>query len=474
MKSVVDEIIFFKSKYDFNILKIYDDLFSVKSERIYEFCDLLNKSSVKINWNASMRVGDVTPDLLKAMKNAGCIHIGYGFESADDGVLKSMNKQITQKQISDAIEMTENVKLGVQGNFIYGDPHESLESIENTKDFHEKHCIDHIVHNDYIMPYPGSPIFDHSMQKGLITNKTAYCETLHLRPRYNMTNIPDKDFNENIEPIIRSKLFGCKFAKINKFTIDRNKKFDNLYFKNKIPYNIDLSCPHCNSKQEVVLPIDVANLNTWEGKSKFVNPIRYFCNECHKNYLISFLELIGLKENLMEFIKRVNKLIDQDNTFVVAPTTSYDLIDSLKSYGLKFDALKVHSFLHCGLTTEGMQFSGVPCYQLNEQNIARNSHIKHLILPHLSFSEIYNQLLSSGIKSKDIISMDINSFPSEEFVRENDIKIKKNDIFKNVFSGEHSNIDSINENILNKLKGGLGLGIVSRIKKIISKTTALF
>ena len=158
----------------------------------------------------------------------------------------------------------------------------------------------------------------------------------------------------------------------------------------------------------------------------------------------------------------------------VAQTASYVLLYSFKAYCLKFEALQFNSLLHCGLTTEGMQFSGGPCYQLNEQNIARNSHIKHLILPHLSSSEIYNQLLSSGIKSKDIISMDINSFPSEEFVRENDIKIKKNDIFKNVFSGEHSNIDSINENILNKLKGGLGLGIVSRIKKIISKTTALF
>ena len=130
---------------------------------------------MQIDWNASMRVGDVTPELLSSMKDAGCIHIGYGFESADDSVLKSMNKRITQNQIQNAIEMTEKAGIGVQANFIYGDPAETEETVYKTIGFYKKNCLDHIVHNDYIIPYGVQ--FLPLQKKDLISSNQQYCET---------------------------------------------------------------------------------------------------------------------------------------------------------------------------------------------------------------------------------------------------------------------------------------------------------
>ncbi|NIQ01656.1 MAG: radical SAM protein, partial [Nitrospinaceae bacterium] len=211
--SLMQEIQYFHDRYRFNILKLYDDLFSVNKPRVREFCQELRKLNLDIHWSCTIRVADVDLDLLRDMKEAGCIHIQYGFESAHQDVLESMVKKTTVEQIRKAIEWSEEVGIGVQGNFIFGDPAETPESIEQTRDFFEKYCKDHIIHCDYITPYPGSPLFlQHCQKHGLIPDKKKYYENLHLRPRFNMTPMSYKEFRDRVEPIVRNKWIGYQPA----------------------------------------------------------------------------------------------------------------------------------------------------------------------------------------------------------------------------------------------------------------------
>ncbi len=416
MQSVVDEITYFHSKYEINILKIYDDLFSVKSDRIFEFCDLLKQSKIKIDWNASMRVGDVTLDLLKAMKDAGCIHIGYGFESADDGVLKSMNKRITASQIQNAIELSEQAGIGVQANFIFGDPKETKESVEKTIHFYKKHGMNHIIHTDYIMPYPGSPIFDHAKSKGLIESNIAYCETLHLRPRYNMTEMSDREFYKAVDPIIDDKLAGAKFAENVRIGIDTNEKFKSAFFATRVPYSVQCTCPHCEEEQDYVFPLPKRDISDWSARARFVPPLKFYCGSCYKRLLISLLPIGGMAESFTKFILELQSIAASGKPIVVANTVPYETIDSLKAYGVDFEKLNINRFLQREHLTQFTSFMDYKCETRSTENVMRNSHLLHVILPHHAAESVLEDMRKTGLPDGKILTMDTTVLPDEMYL----------------------------------------------------------
>jgi anaerobic magnesium-protoporphyrin IX monomethyl ester cyclase len=51
---------------------IYDDTFSVRKDRVMDMCEEILRRKLKVGWDVRAHVNTVTPDLLKAMKKAGC------------------------------------------------------------------------------------------------------------------------------------------------------------------------------------------------------------------------------------------------------------------------------------------------------------------------------------------------------------------------------------------------------------------
>lgn len=405
MENVVKEAAYFHEIYHFNILKIYDDLFSVKEERILEFCHHIREVGLDVDWNASMRVGDVTPKLLKEMKSAGCIHIGFGFESADDGVLRSMNKRITRKDIEKAMALTEDAGIGIQGNFIYGDPAETPESISSTRKLYKRRGVDHIVHNDYIMPYPGSPIFDYCLENGVIADKKTYYETIHLRPRYNMTKMPHAQFDRLIGAMVGEKLLGMKFVVSPSFSIASRDGFEHKHFDDRTLLQVDAVCPHCDEKVEYVFPRKLPDIR--DGlEVGVVEPIRFYCHCCHKRFLISMLPVFGVEDSFLGFVKQLNMLAEQKRDLVIAPVPRRLDIEILRAYGLQFDALKIRSFLSFhNQDCEELEFLGWKVENLSINSIQRNMGAEFAVLPGIRKEKITATLRQAGIQSEHIHAM---------------------------------------------------------------------
>ncbi|MBF0094261.1 MAG: radical SAM protein [Alphaproteobacteria bacterium] len=190
---VLNEIVYFKEKHDFNCFIVYDELFSVKEARVREFCEGLRALNLGVKWTCAMRVPDINEDILRDMKDAGCAMVGVGLESANDRVLASMRKKITRQQIERAISAAEHTGVGLQGNFIFGDPAETRDSIRETFDFCMAHSK-HVFATGIIVPFPSTPIFDDALRKGVIADKKTYYESLHQSRFYNMTDIPSEEF----------------------------------------------------------------------------------------------------------------------------------------------------------------------------------------------------------------------------------------------------------------------------------------
>jgi len=404
MEHVVDEIIHFHDKYQFNILKIYDDLFSVKEYRIREFCQRIKETKLDIDWNASMRVGDVTVDLLKEMKDAGCIHIGYGFESANNDVLTSMAKKITREQIETAMQASEEAGIGIQGNFIYGDPAETAETVQETEAFFEKHCLDHIIHNDYIMPYPGSPIFDHSLAIGAITDRTKYYDTIHMRPRYNMTKMPTQTYFHSIDNVVNRYWRGLKFAKDVQFSTAPRTGFEHEYFEDKILLAVDAECPHCSERNEYIFPHEPNEFRA--GRAEMIKPIRFYCGSCHKRLMISRLPLIRLEEPVQKFMSSVQRLAEENIPVSVTPLLGRTLLDAYCAYGFPKDDLNISSYISLNDMPDGMEFDGIRVASLQHGELSRFNMIHQIVLPVQGAESIIAHMLKSGVEPDRITALD--------------------------------------------------------------------
>ena len=138
----------------------YDDNFTANRKRIREFCNLIIDSGLSITWTTQVR-SDVSndPELLRLMEAAGCRFFFIGFESINNETLEAMHKSQTRSDIEKAIATIRHHGISIHGMFIFGDDHDSPESIQSTVDFAIQHHID-TVQFMILTPFPGTQYYE--------------------------------------------------------------------------------------------------------------------------------------------------------------------------------------------------------------------------------------------------------------------------------------------------------------------------
>jgi len=276
IRNVMEEIEFAIEKYKINSILIYDDLFSYKKERIYEFCKkikkLSEKSNQKIRWTCQLSVLNVNKALLRKMKDAGCEIISYGFESYSEDVLRSMKKPITPSQIDRAFKMTLEEKMGVQANFIFGDIAETKQTAKKTLDYWKENCKGQVTLT-CVQPYPGSELYNHCLKKGIIKDKLDFIKNQMPKQHdfINMTNaMTDKDFSELIktiaklmasltnavEPLYVKSMDSGRYEVLSKCPFCNEKTlYKNFYLQRRHLYRSYIICRNCNMRYYIISPL---------------------------------------------------------------------------------------------------------------------------------------------------------------------------------------------------------------------------
>ena len=185
-------------KYKFNVLIIGDELFAANKKRMKEFCESLIENKKKYGWDFDWMFqthanSKLDKETLELAKKSGCYLFSYGIESASAEVLKSMNKKTHVGQFIEAMELAKEVGVGFCGNLLFGDPVETDATIMETLDFWRKHCQQSQIFLALLVPYPGGKLFDYCIEKGVITDKEHYYETIG-EIDYNMTQLDDAKF----------------------------------------------------------------------------------------------------------------------------------------------------------------------------------------------------------------------------------------------------------------------------------------
>ena len=406
IEDIIQEIVFFHKKYNFNIVKFYDELFSVNENRLIELCDAMIKlkkeTNIDFDWVCTMRVNQLKVPVLKKMKEAGCFSIGFGFESASEIVLKSMVKKIKKSEIINAIKMCEEIGIGVQANFIFGDPAETIETQKETVDFFLEYCKDHIIHNGLISPFPGSPLWTHCIENKVITDKKAYYENIHKgnskHNLMNMTKIRNEDFFTEIQEIL--VLDDSLFKSIEILSSTNNEN-----------YNVEGKCPHCKKNIKFKYPrIDAGNKLFY--KISAIKPFVNFCPECHKRVLIPTINVLkDFKLLFDDYIKRIDEITDSNQECVVILGNEVRHIETyinttkiLEYNGLNLSNMNISSFYALKKEEKDTNIFNYPFKVLQRDSV--KEAINYIILPHDEQSKVINLLKEYKVEEKNIVFLD--------------------------------------------------------------------
>lgn len=175
-------------QHDINMVAVIDELFSLKKARLLEFCERM--APYKLEWMVQLHVNVADDHILESMKKAGCSYISYGIESMSQDVLYSMQKKSKKPRIDNVLQRTYDLKLGIQGNLIFGDSAETLQTANESMDWWATNRP-YMVNVNRLQVYPGSPDYIEAVRDGLIRDRKGYIDSLFVD--LNISKINDED-----------------------------------------------------------------------------------------------------------------------------------------------------------------------------------------------------------------------------------------------------------------------------------------
>jgi radical SAM superfamily enzyme YgiQ (UPF0313 family) len=132
-KNVVDEIEFLVNNYGIDGFYILDDTFTVIKKHVINICNELKRRKLDLIWGCETRVNLINTNILRIMKDSGCVQIDFGVESGSQKILNILQKDITIRQIKRAFNLCHKLGIRTYANFMINNPQETFEDIEKTR-----------------------------------------------------------------------------------------------------------------------------------------------------------------------------------------------------------------------------------------------------------------------------------------------------------------------------------------------------
>lgn len=254
--NIISEIIFCMDKFNIKGFRFLDDLLILNERRTLELCEKIKP--LDILWVGQARTNLINDKIAEALKDAGCVGIGFGYESGSDRLLKAMKKNATVKDHGRASQAAKKSGIAIKVQIMFGFPGENKESIDETIKFFKEFEIPPRRFN-ILTPLPGSEIYDECIGKNIIKNEVEYLEKVSAvesgfgtkKVLINLTEMSDEEYEalllyaekimeENYKRILR-KTFGLwAFLKEHEFFLIQLKRAGKIVsleaWKKKIDY----------------------------------------------------------------------------------------------------------------------------------------------------------------------------------------------------------------------------------------------
>ncbi|MCP3898947.1 MAG: B12-binding domain-containing radical SAM protein [Desulfobacteraceae bacterium] len=233
-QNVFEEVKYLVEEYGAKYIAFMDNEPLVDIPRMYEFCDLLEKSKLNVKISTRARIDNIDEGLLRRMMEVGFYRIAVGVESGDEETLKKVHRFYTQDDVIEALEKLDRVNFpAINFNNLIGFPWENKSHFENTLRMNERvpSGLTYFVNVLTPMPLPGTPLY------------SDYCDEFGFKDWWLKTENHEvfepeeknKKFYQIFLPILRLEFYRVDFWK---YTKEMKKLILNYHLKyHAIAYN---------------------------------------------------------------------------------------------------------------------------------------------------------------------------------------------------------------------------------------------
>jgi len=134
--SEIDELV---NKYNIRFISFQDDLFAISNSWIEEFCQKLSEKDYKLRWMAVLHPFSIPIErrrILRMMKDAGCVALSFGLQSAHPEILKTINRNPAEpEKLREFLAIANEIGLITLVFYIFGLPNDTNETIRTTIDY---------------------------------------------------------------------------------------------------------------------------------------------------------------------------------------------------------------------------------------------------------------------------------------------------------------------------------------------------
>jgi anaerobic magnesium-protoporphyrin IX monomethyl ester cyclase len=243
-ESFVDELTLLNRSFGVNRFYIVDEQFTYYPERAMRICELIIRRRLDIQWQANSRVDRVSLDLLRKMKQAGCISVALGVESGSEAILKRVRKGISPGTVMKAVEACKEAGIRVKTSWIVGLPgsmEEQLASIELMEQTEPNHIDVYLL-----TVYPGTPFWRDAEKYGIFLDRENPPLTLREKldsSRYHMEYLSKEQILEVIQKITEAMVSkGYRLAQMGEQDYDPQSKVLHTFLQSLRPSERKVLC----------------------------------------------------------------------------------------------------------------------------------------------------------------------------------------------------------------------------------------
>lgn len=167
VERVLGEMELLIEQYGVTNFKFADEMFVLNKRHVEGICDGIIERGWgdKLNIWAYARVDTVKDNMIEKLRRAGFRWLAFGIEAADDKVRDDVQKGFKPDDIFKTCAKVQAADIYVAGNFIFGLPEDTHETMQKTLDLALNLNIEYA--NFYsAMAYPGSALYQQALARG--------------------------------------------------------------------------------------------------------------------------------------------------------------------------------------------------------------------------------------------------------------------------------------------------------------------
>ena len=168
--NVISELETLRQHACYRYIQISDDLFTISSEWIKEFCEKY-REKIDLPFSCFARVNHITQEMVDNLRQAGCGRIIIGVETGDERVrLDVFKRKMTNDEIVATSRMIKKAGIKLMTTNILGIPGASMESDYQTLELNIKLKPDFAAVN-LLQPYPRTEIYEYARSLDLLSGE---------------------------------------------------------------------------------------------------------------------------------------------------------------------------------------------------------------------------------------------------------------------------------------------------------------